>query len=306
MSFSGADSTSPYGRPTYSWTFGANADPATSDAEMPFCIYSKPGTKTVTLTVTDRATELRDSDEVIINVKPTPEADAGDPQTVGVSQEVSFDGSGSTGINLSYLWDFGDTYNPTAGSDKKMASHSYLTEGTKTATLTVTDKDTGLQHSDTVTITVRPPPEADAGMDQTVGVNTAVNFNGLGSEGSDLSYSWIFGADSAPLTGSGARTSCTYSAPGAKVAMLTVTDSTTGLTDRDDVTINVGLVANAGSDQTVGVGDTVRFDGSGSIGSNLSYSWAFGDDASLEIGSGDNAILHLQCARCQEGYLDRD
>ena len=106
VSFSGADSTAPYGRPTYSWTFGANADPATSDAEMPFCIYSKPGTKTVTLTVTDSATELTDSDEVIINVKPTPEAEAGDDQIVGKNQEVSFDGSGSTGIESQLLMGF--------------------------------------------------------------------------------------------------------------------------------------------------------------------------------------------------------
>ena len=287
VSFSGADSTAPYGRLTYSWTFGANADPATSDAEMPFCIYNKPGTKTVTLTVTDSATELTDSDEVIINVKPPPEAEAGDPQTVGVSQKVCFDGSGSTGINLSYLWDFGDDYNPTAGSDKKMASHSYLTKGPKTATLTVTDKDTGLKHSDTVTINVKPPPEAEAGDPQTVGVNQKVCFDGSDSKGTNLSYSWVFGADAAPLTGSGETPSCTYSAHGAKTVSLTVTDEETGFTDRDDVTINVEPVANAGNDQTVGVGDTVSFDGSGSIGTNLSYSWDFGDDATPATGSGE-------------------
>ena len=94
----------------------------------------------------------------------------------------------------------------------KMASCiATLRTVTKTVTLTVTDKDTGLKHSDTVTITVRPPPEADAGDPQTVGVNTAVSFDGSGSEGSDLNYSWVFGADAAPLTGSGEMSSCTYS-----------------------------------------------------------------------------------------------
>ena len=58
-----------------------------------------------------------------------------------------------------------------------------------------------------------------------------------------------------------------------------MTDSVTELTDSDEVTINVEPVANAGSDQIVVVDNTVSFDGSDSIGTNLSYSWAFGDDA---------------------------
>ena len=67
--------------------------------------------------------------------------------------------------------------------------------------------------------------------------------------------------------------------PGAKRVTLTVRTTGTTLTHSDYVTINVEPVAKAGSDQTVGVGDTVSFNGSGSIGTNLSYSWDFGDNA---------------------------
>ncbi len=291
VSFSGADSTSPYGGSlTYSWVFGADADPATSNAVMPFCTYRKPGTKMVRLTVTDRVTELRDTDEVTIKVKPLPVAEAGDDQIVGKGQKVSFDGSGSTGIDIDYLWDFGDETNPTASSDEIMPSYRYNPTGTETVTLTVTltvtDRDTGVTAKDYVTIKVKPVPVANAGDDQTVAVGDTVSFNGLDSTTTNLSYSWVFGADAAPLTGSGATPSCTYNEPGAKTVMLTVTDRDTGLTAKNYVTINVGVVARAGSDQTVAVDDTVSFNGLGSIGTNLSYSWDFGADAAPLTGSG--------------------
>ena len=288
VSFSGADSTSPYGGSLrYLWVFGDERDPtAGSNEMMPSYAYTTPGTKRVTLIVIDEETGLTDSDKVIIKVKPLPEAEAGDDQIVGVTKKVSFDGSGSTGIGIDYLWDFGDEQNRTASSDEIMPSYRYNTIGTKTVMLTVTDRETGLTNSDTVIINVRPVPEAKAGDDQTVAVNTAVSFDGSDSTGTNLSYSWVFGADSAPLTGSGATPSCTYNEPGAKTVMLTVTDRDTGVTAKDDVTINVGVVARAGSDQTVAVGDTVSFDGSGSIGTNLSYSWDFGADAAPLTGSG--------------------
>ena len=289
VSFSGADSTSPYGSSlTYSWTFGANADPPTSDAEMPFCIYSKPGTKTVTLTVTDSATELKHSDKVTIKVKPLPEAEAGDDQIVGVNQKVIFDGSGSTGIGIDYSWDFGDEENPTAVGDGVMPSYTYTTKGTKTVTLTVTDRETGLTDSDDVTITVRPPPVADAGSDQLAAVNKGLSFDGSGSIGTNLSYLWAFGdEENSTAVGDGVMPSYTYPTKGTKTVTLTVTDEDTGLSHSDTVTItviDVGVTV-IGTPQVVAaeVGSKrVTFTGSVSNepeGATLKYSWSFGNGA---------------------------
>jgi hypothetical protein len=66
---------------------------------------------------------------------------------------VTFDGTNSTDTNghlVSYSWDFGD------GAKAKEASlnHTYMSVGTYTAVLTVTD-DQGLKHSDSVTIAVK-------------------------------------------------------------------------------------------------------------------------------------------------------
>ena len=60
-------------------------------------------------------------------------------QTVSVGTPVRFDGSTSTGINLSYAWDFGDKKASPATGEGVTASCKYATHGKKTVTLTVTD-----------------------------------------------------------------------------------------------------------------------------------------------------------------------
>ena len=137
---------------------------------------------------------------------------------------------------------------------------------------------------------------ADAGDDQTVDVNTPVTFDGSASCVSSgrtiASYSWDFGPDATPATGTGDSPSCTYSTHGEKTVTLTVTDSG-GNTDSDTmiVTVKALPVAVAGDDQTVEFdSDTnsvsVSFDGSNSYdpdnGTNpgdgiVSYNWSFGD-----------------------------
>ena len=217
-----------------------------------------------------------------------PVANAGSNQTVLVGDTVGFDGSGSTGNNLSYSWAFGTGATPATGSGV-MPSCSYSTPGTKIVRLTVTD-NAGTA-SDTVTITVHSLPVANAGDDQGAVVGGTVSFDGSGSTGSNLSYSWAFGTDATPATGSGVMPSCTYSTPGEKIVRLTVTDAA-GATASDTATIYVFSWpapppdAEAGDDQTVLVSETVRFDGSGSTGNNLIYSWDFGTDATPATGRG--------------------
>ena len=114
---------------------------------MPSCTYSTSGTKIVRLTVTDTVTKLNHSDIVTITVHSVPVADAGSDQIVAVDTEVSFDGSGSTGNNLTYAWAFGDAEDPTATGSGVTASHTYSTTGAKTVTLTVSNTATGLTDS---------------------------------------------------------------------------------------------------------------------------------------------------------------
>ena len=73
---------------------------------------------------------------------------------------------------------------------------------------------------------------ARAGSDQTVDIDTDVNFDGSASftlAGRTINttsgYSWNFGSDADPATSIGVSPSCTYSTTGAKTVTLTVTDS---------------------------------------------------------------------------------
>lgn len=125
-------------------------------------------------------------------------------------------------------------------------------------------------------------PVADAGPDQTVTVDTTVEFDGSGSSDGVTDYEWTFVYEDDSEVLIDVAPSFTFGVVGVYDVVLKVTDEE-GLFDIDTVTItveppNVGPVADAGDDQTVTVGDEVTFDGSGSYDSDgtiVSYEWTF-------------------------------
>ena len=291
VNFDGTGSYDPDGGTlTYSWTFGSGAyDIQNAATATPRCKYDAHGSKTVTLTVTDDEDDT-DSDTMTVTVKAPPVAVAGDDQTVDADTIVNFDGSDSydpDGGPLTYAWSFGSGAYDIQDAATATPSCKYDAHGSKTATLTVTD-DEGDTDSDTLTVTVKAPPVAVAGDDQTVDVDTTVNFDGTGSydpDGGSLTYAWTFGSGAYDIQDAATATpSCKYDTYGSKTVRLTVTDDE-GDTDSDTLTVTVQdpgeLTVEAGSDQTVDVDTTVSFSGSADDreGRTLSYSWSFGSSA---------------------------
>ena len=135
------------------------------------------------------------------------------------------------------------------------------------------------------------PPVADASGPYTGNEDAAVIFDGSYSFDSDddpLTYKWDFGDGS---TGAGLAPTHTYIAGGGYTVTLVVNDgkvnSTPDTTTAYISEINDSPVADAGPEQTVSVGETVTFDGSGSYDIDdgiVAYSWEFGDGAT---GSGE-------------------
>jgi PKD repeat protein len=113
--------------------------------------------KTITATAGDHILKVAIVDglektlEYSVEERAKPSAAAGEDVTVYVNEDVSFDGSNSnsSGIIVTYFWDFGDDTNKTG----KFAKHSYDKKGTYSVELTVTD-EIGKEDSDFVTVRV--------------------------------------------------------------------------------------------------------------------------------------------------------
>jgi glucose/arabinose dehydrogenase len=113
------------------------------------------------------------------------------PQSGPTPLQVQFSSAGSSDPDLwplSYQWDFGDG---SASSTEANPTHTYTSDGSYTATLTVTDRD-GLQASDTVGVKVGSPP--------TVSIDASPT---LYSTGDTISYSGsAFDPDTGPVPSS--------------------------------------------------------------------------------------------------------
>jgi subtilisin family serine protease/PKD repeat protein len=136
----------------YDWNFG---DGTTGTGISPTHTYGTAGVYTVTLTVTDDdGATSTDETTVTVNeaVNDPPIADAGGPYSGTEGVAIIFDGSGSydsDGTITSYDWDFGDGTTGTGISP----THTYVTAGVYSATLTVTDDD-GATATDEAIVTV--------------------------------------------------------------------------------------------------------------------------------------------------------
>jgi PKD repeat protein len=122
---------------SYTWDYG---DGNTGTGPAPSHIYSKAGVYTVSLSVSDGASQSGSATTQATVTAPATEAitaSAGGPYQNIPGQTIVFDASASAdnfGNTLSYSWNFGDGSTGTG----VQASHSYSAPGTYTATVTET------------------------------------------------------------------------------------------------------------------------------------------------------------------------
>jgi flagellin-like protein len=146
----------------WSWNFG---DGATSAVQNPTHSYTTPGTKTVTLIVTDSLTHTSTVTHTIdVNDYAAPIASfTFAPSTIAIGQTVTFtDASIARSGSLSqWSWNFGSGASPATSNIQNPPAVSYSTAGSYTVSLTVTDSNAKTSIT-TQTLTVNSPTPTGA------------------------------------------------------------------------------------------------------------------------------------------------
>ena len=319
IQFNGTGSFSPIGSDlTYSWTQTGGTGAMLSNALVASPTVTAPdadGTETLVYALTVRDVDDQsdtDTVSVVVSEKARPVANAGPNQNVGSGSLVTLNAGDSTaqaGGNFTYFWTQ-STGTRVALSDPDVAAPTFTAPVTGYDVLTFTllfGDGTGHSDRDTVVITVgsNTPPVADAGsdIDTTSGSTVRLSGSATDQDGDQLTYSWTqtSGTDVTMRNTQTARP--TFIAPNTDgVEMLTfkltVTDDFGNIgTDAVAVTVNPQstvitpsppAVADAGVNQRVDAGSTVNLDGSGSSGSDLTYSWTQASGPSITLS--DSAI----------------
>ncbi|TNE51118.1 MAG: hypothetical protein EP344_16640 [Bacteroidetes bacterium] len=254
------------GQPSFLWT-GPGINTGNETQEDP--VVSVSGLYTVTITETSSgcsstatATVIADTDQ--------PTANAGNDLIINCFQPtVSLEGDGSPG-NVEYLWT-GPGITP-ANQNMPMP----VVDQPGNYVLVVTNPDNGCTQTDVTVVTAAlTPPVADAGLGQTINCNnSSVSLGGSGSsQGPEYEAVWTGPAIN---PGNQGLYNPVVDQPG--LYSLVITNTTTGCTATDDVTIDIDVAvpaADAGDDQILTCSTTngVTLNGDGQP-ANVTFQWS--------------------------------
>ncbi|RPI00306.1 MAG: PKD domain-containing protein, partial [Calditrichaeota bacterium] len=268
----------------YLWDFG---DGTTAEGMNPTKIYKQDGVYQVKLTVQDDSGLPCNTDVAVksIRIIESPVAFAGADQEVCTNAQVIFDGTASKdydGVVNSYFWDFGDGI--TGGG--ATPTHTYKKAGVYRVVLTITGDLRGeCDNTDTdeMLVTVYNAPLAEISCPEVAAINLPVAFDGSlsTSEGMAISeYLWDFGDGGVDQ---GKIVSHRFEKSGNYLVTLTInTDATTVCNSsvaKKLITINDRPIADAGSDQLVGINQVFMLNAAASSdpdGALVSFIWDCG------------------------------
>ncbi len=274
---------------SWSWNFGNSATPPTStDANPTGVVYATPGTKTVTLTTSDITSGCSVTTSATINIRQTPTASftSTAPQCAGVG--ISFTNTGSNGANWSYSWDFGVGAVPSTATTQNPTGVVYSSSGPKTVTFTVSDQNCSQTFTQAITISETPVSNFTSTAPQCTGL--PVNFNNLGTS-TDVTWNWNFGPGASPATSIVENPSgVIYQTAGIKNVVFTITNVTTNcsVTASSSIVIYQTPTASFTSTAPQCANRPVIFTNTGTSGSNWTYNWDFGTDATPAVSVSEN------------------
>ena len=188
----------------------------------------------------------------------------------------------SAGDNASFAWDFGDG---TGASGGAVITHTYAALGDYTVVVTATNAINSLSASALSTVVDSPVQGLAALNDGPNEVGSLTTLDASVADGTNITYTWNFG-DGA--SGSGASVQHTYPAVGEYQAVVTATNGSSQQAVTTTVTIIDIAIQGlaAANDGPTALGEATQLSSSLASGSNVSYTWDFGDG---QAGSGVTA-----------------
>lgn len=285
---------------TYSWTLGTRPAGSAAALDAPTAVAPRftldvAGTYVARLVVNDGQLSSPQDTVTISTENSAPRADAGANQTQPVGSTVTLSGSRSSDVDndtLQFRWGFTSTPEGSAAvlinPNSVNASFSIDRAGEYNVQLIVNDGKVDSAPAVVTISTLNSPPVPDPGPNQTRTVGARVTLDGSGSvdpDNDELTFQWSFVSrptgSSAALNEAGSATPWfTIDLPGEYVIQLIVADpgGPSAPATVTVSTVNSAPVAVAGPDQSIGLGDTVELDGTGSYdadGDEITYSWSF-------------------------------
>ncbi len=221
------------------------------------------GDITLTLTSTGNGTCLAVSDSIDITINASPTVNAGQDQNVCVDNLTANLNGSISGITNTGIWTtLGTGYfvpNATTLNADYICSSADSTVGSVLLILTSSNNDVCNAESDTLTISILPAGQANAGTDQTVCANnSAVSLSGVVSGGASTGV-WSTNGTGAFIPDANTLNATYIPSAGdtlTGIVTLTLTANSCNLaTSSIDITITPAPQVNAGLDQIICVDD---------------------------------------------------
>lgn len=191
------------------------------------------------------------------------------PTTIG--QATALTATVSAGANVTYTWSLGDG----ATTIGPIVSHTYPSPGAYTAVVTAANQVSSAVTNTIVTIRDQPITALQASGDSPTPLGAPTTLTAAVASGTNVAYSWNLG-DGA--FGSGATIEHVYPAAGVYTATVTATNSVGQLTATTTITVDEPISGlTASSDSPTALGATTTFSATLTTGSNVAFSWDFGD-----------------------------
>ncbi|MCC6581812.1 MAG: hypothetical protein IT440_15375, partial [Phycisphaeraceae bacterium] len=209
---------------------------------------------TYTLTVTDSLDVMvcTDIDSVKVSVNTSPVVNAGNDVSVCPGTAVSLSGSGAA----TYTWTADPTLSNTAIADP-------VATPINTTSYVLTGSNGTCQDKDTVVVTLHAVPTANAGADISICAGDSAALQASGG----TTFTW-----SPPLGLSAVNVFDPTAFPQNPTTYTVTVSNAYGCTDMDEILVDVSspLIASAGADVSICVGDSVVLQANG----GTSFSWA--------------------------------